>query len=85
MAQVLTTWKEPSSRSTYVSTGKEAGPECGKMDLACYILAGKIDDEFRGEPATLKDIYYNVMRPMGMSLNDTTSLVKEAKSRGYLK
>lgn len=80
----LDTWREPSSKRTYTTTGKEAEPMGSKVDLACWFLQGKIDDTLRGT-GSMEDIYYKVTRPMGMSLEDTKTLVKECKKRGYLR
>jgi len=85
MATYVNAWKEPATKRAYVCTGKEADPLGDKLDLACWVLAGKVKDEFMDKPATMGDIYHEVMRPLGMSLDDTSRLVKEAKKRGYLK
>jgi hypothetical protein len=79
------TWREPTSKTAYVCTGKEPDPLGDKVDMACWLLQGKIDSRFHGQPATVGQVYYEVMRPLGMSLEETKRLVKESKARGYLR
>jgi hypothetical protein len=84
MSYAVSTWREPSSKTAYVTTGKEASPTGEKIDLACWLLQGRIDEKLHGS-GTVGDVYYGVTRPMGMSLDETKTLVKECKKRGYLK
>lgn len=80
----IDTWKEPAGKTTYATTGKEPEPYGDRVDLACWLLQGKIDEHLHGS-GTVGDVYYGVTRPMGMSLEDTKVLIKECKNRGYLR
>lgn len=78
-------WRELEGTRKYVSTGKEADPLGDKKDLAYWFLSSKVNDAFRGEPATLGEIYYQVTRPLRMTSSETAQLVKDAKKEGYLR
>lgn len=80
----IDTWKEPAGKTTYTTTGKEPSSTGDKVDLACWLLQGKMDEHLHGS-GTVGDVYYGVTRPMGMSLEDTKVLIKECKNREYLK
>jgi len=82
---IIQTWREPRGKTKYTSTGKEPEPHGDKVDLACWMLSGKVDDSFGGGSGTIGEIYYQVTRPLGMSLDDTSTLVKECNKRGYLR
>jgi len=78
-------WREPRSKKTYISAKKEVDPSsCSKEDLASWVLAGKVEDEFQGEPATVAEILYKVTQPLSLSSYDTIELIKKAKDQGFL-
>jgi len=54
-------------------------------DLAYYQLAGLIKQAFlEGERVTLRDIYDEVTRGLGLSRDESDYLVRQAVKRGFL-
>lgn len=78
-------WREPTSRTTYVPTGKDPPPESRREEFAYWMLAGQIEDKLGGEPATVAEIYHQVTGRLGLTSSDTIQLVKAAKKEGYLR
>ena len=78
-------WKEPRGLKTYVSTRKEPEPYSLDRDMAYWMLAQKIEDEFGFKPVTVKEIYYQVTGPLGLSSSETIGLIRSAKARGFIK
>jgi len=78
-------WAPPAGVTKYVVTGKV--PELGAdaKEHAYWALAGRVEDAFMGEPATVNEIYTKVTRPLGLSSSDTVQLVRAAKREGYLR
>lgn len=85
MSRTLASWREPGGKTTFVSAGKDASPNCSSEELAYWLLAGRINEHLSGSPATIAEIYHKVTRPMGLTSEDTIKLVKNAKKWGYLK
>lgn len=81
-------WRELTGKKEYVVTGKELpGTEydfLGK-EYAYWRLAREIEDEFGYEPATVSEIYRRVTGPLGLTSSNTITLVRAAKSKGYLR
>ena len=78
-------WKEPKGLKTYVSTGKAPESNSTDKDLAYWMLAQKIEDEFGSKPVTIQEIYYQVTGPVGLSSSETIKLIRSAKARGFIK
>lgn len=81
-------WREPTSERLYSVTGKEppeAGWDFGGRRYAYWMLVGRIEEKFGSTPITMRDIYYEVTAPLGLSSSDTVALVKGAVKEGYLK
>ena len=79
-------WKEPVSKVTYVPTGKELPVDdfSGKQ-YAYWMLAGRIEEKFGGEPVVVAEVYHQLTGPLGLTSSDTIQLVRAAKKEGYLK
>jgi len=82
---VVQTWREPRGKTKYASTGKEPEPHGDNVDLACWMLSDKIDTVALDSGLTVGEVYYQVTRPLGMSLDDTQVLVTQCSKRGYLR
>lgn len=81
-------WREPTSGRLYTVTGKElpeAGWDFGGRRYAYWTLVEQIYNRFGDTPVTIRDIYYEVTGPLGLSSSDTIDLVKGAVKTGYLK
>jgi len=80
-------WKEPTSGRLYTLTGREP-PEVGEdfegKEYAYWMLASQIKERLGEEPATMRDIYYQVGVPLGLSSSNVVVLVKGAVQKGYL-
>jgi len=77
-------YREPTSSRVYVPTGKE--PASGSYgEEAYWVLAGRIESTLGPEGGTIGEIYHEVTGPLGLTLDDTRLLVREAVRRGYLK
>lgn len=85
MSRTLISWREPAGKTTYVSTEKEVLPQGSNEEMAYWMLAKRINDIFGGVPATVADIYHKVTGPLGLSSDETSQLVRNAKNAGYLK
>jgi len=79
-------WKAPIGKAKYVATGKELPSDDfeGKQ-YAYWMFAGRIEDEFGEEGATVFEIYQKVTGPLGLTSSDTVELVRSAKREGYLR
>lgn len=73
-----------TSQRMYRSTGKDLPLESyGRNEDAYYLLAGRIDQAFP-QGGTLSEIYEEVGRPLHLSQEEMSHLVKSAKREGYL-
>ncbi len=77
-------WRPSTSQRLYYPTEKEPDPGDNK-GYAYWTLAGQIGEKLGEGGATLEEIYEKVTSPLGLSLNDTRTLVQNAKVEGYLK
>ncbi len=77
-------YREPIGKTTYVPTGKDPPLHARMEEQAYWVLAGKVGDEFGGEPVTVAEIYHKVTGPLGLTSSDTIKLVRAAKKGGYL-
>ena len=77
-------WKPSVSSKVYQPSNKET-TGFNREEDAYYMLSGMIEDKLGPEGGTISEIYSEVTRPLGLSLSDTVSLVKNAKRAGYLK
>ena len=78
-------WKDSTSQVIYVPTEKEPPLGASEREQAYWMLSMRIEDALGPEGGTLDEIYHQVMVPLGLSLSDTTHLVKSARAAGYLK
>ena len=82
-------YREPTSHVAYVSTGKippsHLGGDAQMRHDAYWRLAGLVEEHFGEVPATVADIYHEILGPMGLSSSDTIALLRGAKKEGYLK
>lgn len=76
-------WREPTGRKVFVPTEKDPG--WSGEENAYWALAGAIGDKLGPEGGTLGEIYHEVLGPLGLSLDDTRTLVRGAVKEGYLK
>jgi len=83
-------WEEPVGKSVYSSTGKDLSVGEGvyegdnRFDLAYWMFANKLEENLP-YGGTLSDVYYQVSVPLGLSLDDTRTLLKKATKAGFVK
>lgn len=78
-------YKEPTGTRMYIPTDKEPLVEGAGMATAAYwALTTRIQEVFGAEGATLPDIYDKIGRPLRLSSQDTSDLLKGARSAGFL-
>ena len=79
-------WKPSVSSKVYQPSGREVSPSTASQgEDAYYLLSNMVEGHLGPEGGTVSEIYSEVTRPLGLSLSDTMSLVKNAKKAGYLK
>lgn len=81
---VLAGWREPTGTTVYVPIIKDAPSYGGKLELACWFLAGQTNDKLGPGGGTIAEIYHRVTGPQGLTLDNTRDLVKASKKLGYL-
>jgi hypothetical protein len=72
----------PKSTRRFVSADKDPDTE---GDTVYWVFASRISEALGPEGGSMADIYNEVTRPLGLSLDDTKTLVNTAKSKGFLK
>jgi len=77
-------YKESVDKHIYFATGEDPSGAPGGSDEYIYdILAKRIEDVFP-QGASLQEIYYFVTGDLGLSLEETRSVIKRARDAGYI-
>jgi len=85
MSRVFTSYREPAGITTFVSTEKEVLPQGSDEEMAYWMLAKRVSKTFGDLPVTVAEIYHKVTGPLGLSSDETSQLVKNAKKMGYIR
>ena len=73
------------SRGAYVSTGKDLPTRSDIREVSCWYLSGDMERKFGSTLATLDEIWEEVTEPVGLSREETISLLNSCRMRGYIR
>jgi len=69
----------------YLVNKSKGIPTTSNTDLACYLLADRVDQKFPEGAKTIKTMYQGVGRPLRLTYKDFHTVVDKAVKSGYIK